>query len=682
LNLAAAGWREGYEALFGKTFVDGLAPHHAEAVEWHWESRLTFLDGKNPKYDAYFPIWSRGHNKSGVARRIAVADGILSFQAKAPAYILYLSRNKEMALKHAKSVETILQSKRVKAICPEISEVQRNDQKKSKGWTASFIYTKANVIFHFAGLDEGLAGGNIETNVEETADDDTFRPDVRVTLFVPDDIDGREDSSVIAEGRFKTLTNEVLPMGQENSLVFFAQNLISRYSVMYRIYKQQARVLTGRKPTRPIKAVLDLVTTTKTVDDIVQDTYVSGVPTWPVWDAARVQREINRYGLPAFLRECQHEVEQDRTGLVLQNYDDSVHVISYSMHEAVFGTRDIPRRRYKYVFHDWARTKTKYHACVAGIVTVSGQNERLPGCVFLFHPMSFPAATAPEDVAVRLLSAITPSVTSGGRTFTWKELVKTTLQKTNVEYMGGSTTELIEHRRTLLARVIPDKVSPVLSAQNYQLFRGSAEQSKTGVLSVYQRVFGLPFKPSNPGADGGVDDINLLQKVDYNEPHAFIPDKKGFTNFFVVTDDDKSNGPLYVTEEGVEVYPPAPYNEALVPDDLHDADLFRYQCKNWRVRDPYLTAKGEHEGELLKLNDDFGNGLMMLFHDGCVRAAPLDYEETIRATHPRLQEIHDRAGKGEQTSGDELAAYVLRKRAKELVKPAVTVRDEWGEIQE
>jgi hypothetical protein len=125
-----------------------------------------------------------------------------------------------------------------------------------------------------------------------------------VTLFVPDDIDGREDSPAISEGRFNTLTNEVLPMGQANTLTFFAQNLISRTSCMYRIWKQQKRVLTGRKPTDPVPAVIDFKSETQTVDGIVQDIFIGGDNDLAYLGQRRVQSEINRFGLEAFKREC------------------------------------------------------------------------------------------------------------------------------------------------------------------------------------------------------------------------------------------------------------------------------------------------------------------------------------------------------------------------------------------
>jgi hypothetical protein len=612
-TLEAQGWRAWYAEIFGQSFVDALAPHHQEAIEWHWESRMSLRRGEKPDYNSYFPIWSREHMKSAVARRMVVTDACLSVSPLNPfergGYCLYVSRNKSMVLKHALSIESLITSDRVKAYYPLLSEVKRNVQGGSKGWQATFLNTKADFVFHFSGMDEGLAGGNVE--------------DWRVTMMCLDDIDGREDSPVISEHRFNTLTAEILPMAQDGTLVFFAQNLISRYSSMYRIQKGHARVLTDRKPTQPIKAFNNLVTDVQTVDGIVKDVIVSGEPTWHLFDLAKGQDRMNREGKPAFMRERQHEVEQDSEGLVLKNWNDKVHVIKLSDFARMYGTREIPQRWYKYVFNDWARTKTKYHANVAGIVAVSGQYERLPGCVFLFHPMSFPANTSPEDVARRLLAAISRTAPASGtrNRCDWDDLITSTLQKSNLEHYLSDTTELIQKRRSVLAKIIPPIVKPLLKIQNYKLFRGSHEQNKTGALSVYRDVFGLPFIATNPGGDGGVDAINFLMKVDYSVDHPFRQTEKGYTNFFVVVNDEDFE-----------------YNESLTPDDLHDSDLARHQFKNWRYRDPHLTVQGEKEGELLKMNDDFGNGLMMLFHDQSVKAAPLTGSEMVEEKiHPNLK---------------------------------------------
>lgn len=666
-ELESKGWCAWYAEMFGQSFVDALDSaetedaHHSEALKWHYEARQALLRGERPPEDfyAYFPTWSRGNMKTTLGRAMLVCDACLSLSTGVGGYALIPAGTKKKGRSTAISLEHLLNSPKIQQYYPLLSRVKRNPYGQSKGWTADFIYTEANYVFHFVGLDEGMAGANVV--------------DVRPTFIMPDDIDSREDSPVISENRFHVFTSEVLPSRQANTLVYWAQNLISRYSVRYRIEKQRDRVLTNRKPTVPIPAVRGLVTETRNIGGIVKDVVVAGKPTWRVWDSQRVQDEIDTYGLPAFLRECQHEVEQDKEGLVLQNYNDAVHVISVSQFESIYGTRSMPSYWNKYVFNDWARTKTKHHANVAGVLTVSAQNTVLPGIVFLCHPMSFPAGSAPEDVAERLLTTISPTVRSGHKVFTWSELIRATLQKLSIEDLTKGTQELIEKRRTLLARVIPPLVQPILRAQNYRAFRGSHEQSKTGALEVYLKYFGLPFRGTNPGGDGGIDKLNFLQKVDYDTRHPFR-EGKGYSNYYIVVPDDP--------KDKSKIPGPVPYNESLTPDDLHDHELVRYQFKNWRFRDPHLTVTGEQEGELLKMNDDFGNGHQFLLYDELLSAVPLNYGENLEAAEPELGVLNQKIAKDKTlTPQDQMKFHVLQGMAKKKIAGSGVRRfDESGEL--
>jgi hypothetical protein len=233
-----------------------------------------------------------------------------------------------------------------------------------------------------------------------------------------------------------------------------------------------------------------------------------------------------------------------------------------------------------------------------------------------------------------------------------------TLGKTNLETVITDAAALRDYKRNILAKVIPTYSAPILSAQNYICFRMSHERND--VRKVYQDVFGLPFVGVNPGADGGLDTLNLLMRVDYKTDHAFRPGQKGFTNFYIVVEDDPETGKV------------TPFNEALSPDSLHDADLLRYQFKNWRFRDPHLTVAGEKEGELLKMNDDYGNGLMMLFHDRVVFASPLTKMEEMLDSLPEavkmeaIEQIED-----PQTKANRLAArqILINRETERINKP-------------
>lgn len=649
-QLVQQGWKLTYSALFGPEFVEALADHHEEAIEWHWDSRLALLEGKTPDYWAYFPIWSRGHLKSTIARRIAVVEAVLSFAFDQPAYILYISRNSAMAKKHALSIETLLTSPRVKQYCPQLSVVKRNVQGSSRGWQATFLNTEAGV-YHFGGLDEGMAGGNVD--------------DVRPTAIFLDDIDGREDSPVVAEARFIKLTTEVLPMRQGNTLVFFPQNFINRYSTQFRIHSGQVRVLTNRKPTEPIPAILDLETEQRTVGGIIQDVIINGVPTWHKYGLERCQEEINTIGLEAFKRECQHLVAEAREGLVLHAYNDSIHVISESEFGAVYGSPDAWKEFYKVPFNDWARTKTEKHANVAGYMAVSSQNTRLPGMTFCI-PLSFPAETMPEDVAERLLSILTPNAYGeNGTSVRWKKLIRDAHLRANAGEHFDTLAKRVDYERSHLKAVIPKYSRPVLRRYNVKI--GAMSHSEDTVRTIFNDVFGFNFQPANPHKLDCIEEINSAFKIDWNADHPFRLEK-GYTRTFIIAPDDLSAEPRM--ENNKAIYPPLPYPKQLQPHELHDSNLLRFQFCNYRFAEPVLTSTGERIDDLLKLNDDFFQGWQMVWFKKLLTNIRIDKSEMEELTVTPKFRLSNIEAKKDEVSEEEYGQMLITRQSK-LVLPKI-----------
>lgn len=656
--LVDRGWMAAYAELFGQSFVDALAKHHAEAIEWHWNARLAFLKGKHPEYLAYFPIWSRGHMKSSCAERMVVVDAILSVAYKQPGYCLYISRNKDKVQEHIANIEALLGSEGVRRICPSLSTPQRTEvTNQQRRWTSSFLKTEANYAIQGGTLESGLAG----SRVEET----------RPTWIVPDDIDSREDSSVIAESRFRQLTTEILPMRQDNTLVFFAQNLISRFSVMYRIQTGQARVLTNRKPTEPVPAVIDLVTEQQTVGGIVKDVYVSGKPTWHIWDARRIQDEIDTEGLESFKRECNHEVAQSKEGVIFYNYDDNVHVISESEFAAVFGSVDAWLAWRKKPGNDWARTKTDKHANVAMWLTKSSSDTIRPNFTFLMYPMSFPADTAPEDVAERLISCLSPYAYENVE---WSELRKDVVKRLNADVHTKTIAEKIAYEHGELSKIIPTYTKPLLQRCNVQ--QGEMSHEQDTVRKIYAGVYHLSMRAMNPKKHGGVEQINREMRVDYNEPHAFRPDEKGYSQWAMVVPDDKTQ--QYREVDGKPVYRPKPYPLAFQTKDLVDDDLCRFHLSNFRYRPPILTASGEEIDAPEKIYDDFGNTLQMLYSGNPLQGTSLTSEQRINLLIP--QGVKEAVAVA-KTSGEKWTANIDYEFQKEMaqIELGIEPEEQWSE---
>lgn len=600
-SLILQGWKSFYSAVFGDGFVEALDSaetddrHHSEAIEWHWNARLALLNGRRPPNDwfVYFPTWARGNMKTTIGRAMLITDAILSWAHYKSGYALIPGGSSNKIQQHASSISAMLHNPRVMAVCPPLGRVKKNEMGHSRGWTATYIHTEAGYVFHFLGIEQGMAGANIDG--------------VRPTFIQPDDIDSRTDSPLMTERKYRALTLEILPARQADTLIYWAQNIISRYSVRYRIEKQHVAVLTNRKPTRPIPAVRGLKIERSLIDGIWREKVVDGRCTWRVWNLQRVQDEVDTYGLVAFLREMQHEVEQTELDLMIHQWNDRVHVISESEFALVFGTRKMPESWPKEWGNDWARTKTARHANVALWRTVSLPLTPLPGMQFIFYPMSFPPNSQPEDVAERLLGCLEqPEGT------TWEDIRRSALARINAATFCRTQLERIEYEQRVMEEIFPPIVTEVLEKHN--CVGGVNSHERDDVRRIYNAVYGMRCTGVNPRKFGGIEQINRDFYVDYSMEHPFRPGEPGYTRTFLVVPDDPA-----AEEEEREIYGrrgwvrrPVPFLESAVPEELEDSDLFRFQMANWR----HIPAKLTYSGEVIdvpeKANDDFGNVLQML----------------------------------------------------------------------
>jgi hypothetical protein len=575
--------------MFGESFVKALADHHRQAIEWHWSAVMAKREGRPVEYDAYIAAWSRGHMKSTIARRLAVADACLSREG----YCLYVSGTKEKVKGHAISLETLLSSDKVRQWYPALAKVRKTAQGDSKGWTRHFIYTDYGYVFHFVSLEEGVAGANVDN--------------IRPTLIVPDDIDDRKDSPAVAEQRYQVFTREVLPTKQAGTLFFLAQNVINRFSIMYRILRQRVRLLTNRYPTKAIPAFRNLRHEVRTVNGIVKDVLISGDPTWHLYDLRRGQEDVDVYGLEAFLAENQHEVDQQKKGLILPEWDEKIHVITWSQFAAVYGVRDIPRQWRKYVGHDWGAI----HPCVVSCWATASENSRRPGLQFVYAGLTFEQNTICDDVALSIVERLAPDIdTSPVRNLTTEIMAK---------WQSDRVGDILNAPRSVAAETIRAKVEEWSWTSGFEFWHMSHEQ-KT-IRQTYRATYGLPFQACNPGASGGVDQIRHYLRVDYEQAHPFKPGEKGLAGLYFIVDDDQ----YYAVEDGEHV--------SQARDD-RGLKLWREQFPEWQWRQLNLTDLGLQQDKPVKFNDDCGNSLMMIAAHLGLQPLPLTEEEKTELALP------------------------------------------------
>lgn len=627
-DLESQGWRVWYGTIIGNdpetgiNFVDNLAPHHVEAIEWHWNAMIMKRAGLRVTKNAYPAVWSRSHRKSNIVRAIVVADACIMKSS----YCLYVSGTKSKVRGHAISVESLIGSDNVAAYYPKLRIAKRGVQGGQKSWTADMLYSEGGAVFHFIGLNEGVAGANIDN--------------VRPTLIVLDDVDDRDQSPMISESRFKLLTRSVLPTGTFNTLVFVAQNYINRHGAVYRIHTGKERVLTDRVNTKPIPAFNNFSTEQRTVDGIIQDTIVTGEPTWEWFNCDKAQEAINRDGLAAFLAEYQHEVNEDRTGLMLPEYDDAVHVITWDefngRYDLPFNNRQVPVHWRKYISHDWGSTPE--HHNVVTFLSVAAQNSPLPGTVFLHKLMSFQHSTLAGTVAHEVLNYVLAKEQANPEHFLDLHI----LDRASADPSDAMATSMRERVREALAR-----------HQEYAWWRMSHEAK--AVRDIYRMVYSLPFQPMNPKRMGGVEQMRHYLRIDHNAPHPFRGDQTGFTRMFLIVEPDELKTPK--TDAGMM--------------------LAREQLMDWRWRPPIQTITGILDERPAKTSDDVPNSLMMSFVSFAFQMTPYTEAEKLNNAIPvdlRFEELlknspYERGLTPEQ----EISFIVARDHARRRVKPSAVI---------
>jgi hypothetical protein len=656
LEAIEADWRLWLRTLFPHLVRGELSFFQIEYMEWLWSAlwakrrSLPLPDGEN----AFLSVWSRGAAKSSFARIAPIAEAALLGQG----YCLYISGNQDQANKHLGSIETLLTSDKVRFYYPQLAapQIRNTDRGSNKAWNQKMLHLKIGYVIQAIGLDVGIRGANID--------------DMRISLEVPDDIDERDDTILQSEQKMDKFLHSVLPAKKAGTLFICAQNLVIESGVINRIVTGEVPALANARISGPHPRVLNLKTERREVNGRQRDIVLEPCEvTWPGNDSIeRVQEDIDTYTLPVFKRECQHELQVDRTGLVLSPWDDAIHVITEEEFEAVFHYKGIPSHWNKEILHDWAQSKSAYHANVVMKLAVSSQNEPLPGCIFLYDPMSFAENTQSDDVAIRILESIAPTIEVNGALRTWKEILDAEFGRLNLEKFVSSATTLIAARREILAHVIPPLVGPLLRRHNYRRLRMSHEAKDQ--RNVYRRVYGLPFTGVNPRREGGIEFACHYLRVYPERRHPFR-NINGWSQMYVIVPKEKKNYPV-----------------ALRPDSLHDHDLLRYQFSHWRHSEPHLTTTGIIEHGPEKMNDDFGNALQMGMLNGGLLAEPLSYNEQVEemiAPELRLQTLLKPSaaslmGRRTMTAAEQLSYHIARERAQQQITSPAQQFDEYGDL--
>lgn len=468
-------WQDWLRTVGPHTFTGSFAPFHVEFWDWFWRLIGKRRAGEpiSDEEQAFLAIWARGMGKSANVEWAAIAEGALIGKG----YVLYVSGTQNLADGHVQSIRERLEGDEITKYYPHLGQPKVGKHGNQFGWRQDFLITSGGWAIRPIGLDVGVRGGRVG--------------DLRPTLIIFDDVDDHSDSPLVVHNKLETIARSIIPAGTANTVILGAQNLIHRNSVFNQIVTRKTTLLSRRIVSGPFPAYLDVQIEHRQTDDGPRDLIVGGTPTWADFDQAACQKFLDDTTKEAFLAEYQHDFKASEQGRVIPEYDESLHVITWSQFAGVFGSNRIPTHWLCECGHDVGFTSS--HLSAWTWIATSAQNSRLPGLRFRYRGVTFNGTGVDEQAAAikRLM---------------WPD------EKVQVWRMSH---EALSERKT------------------------------------YREKYGLPFKACDSKKTAGLSQWNFFLQPDKTKPHPFHEDRKGDDGLYVlgcpswfdVVDDDQLTTP-------------------------------------------------------------------------------------------------------------------------------------------
>lgn len=282
---APSDWQQWCVTLFPKYFKYDFANHHVEFWEW-----VESIEREKKPDKAFVAIWDRGGAKSTSAETAVVRIGSKGVRK----YGIYVSSTQDKADGHVQTIAAMLESKPYSNYYGKMSKRAINKFGSVRGWRRDRLITGTGFAVDAFGLDSGLRGVKIEE----------ARPD----FIVIDDVDEKFDTPAATMRKIMVLTETIFPAGSDDCAILFIQNLITADSIASRLVDGRADFMRNRRVSGPHPSVKNLTY----VYDPTDNRYIvtGGEPTWAARTLADIQGKIDDWGLSAFLREAQHEVDK------------------------------------------------------------------------------------------------------------------------------------------------------------------------------------------------------------------------------------------------------------------------------------------------------------------------------------------------------------------------------------
>jgi hypothetical protein len=299
-----ADWRQRIPLVFPKSASAPFADRHVEF--WTWGNAIELESSPDP----FVAAWPRGGAKSTSAEML-VAD--LGARGKRR-YCLYVRMTQDKADDSVQNVASLLEGDTIERHYPEHAKRKVGKFGSARAWRRNRVWTAGGFVVDALGLDVASRGVKLEEQ----------RPD----LIIFDDIDDLNDGPAMTAKKIGIITKSILPAGSNNVAVLFIQNLIIRDGVASQLVDGRADFLATRKVSGPFPAVEGLEYEWKLDKNGMRRAFITkGKATWAGQPLDACQRFIDRWGLSAFIKEAQHQVQGKGEGVVLR-FDRGRHLLT------------------------------------------------------------------------------------------------------------------------------------------------------------------------------------------------------------------------------------------------------------------------------------------------------------------------------------------------------------------
>jgi hypothetical protein len=307
-------WRPWLRTMYPTTFTDEFGDRHADVFRFAWGVELGQV------YPAEITIWPRGGGKTTTTHTAA----LMMLARGTRRFLLIVQETQKQANRSIRNLATKLQSPSMERYYPLMAERAVTKFGGTKQYNQQGLITASGAVAVGVGLDAAERGLNIE--------------DLRPDIILLDDIDGRHDTPATVRKKQEILTDTILPMGTDETLVLGAQNLIHGRSLFSKLADGSADFLLVRNVSGPHPSLEgfeyeyqyresytmpsgQVVKLNKRVPIIT-----AGTPTWAGQDVEACQQLIFRFGIGSFLRENQHKVKLVAGALWKQTLIDEARV--------------------------------------------------------------------------------------------------------------------------------------------------------------------------------------------------------------------------------------------------------------------------------------------------------------------------------------------------------------------